>query len=69
MDIKTRIEERKKIRAEIADHITNCQESTFLLISQAIDDYLEHRVETDKVIVGILKDIQGNLASITEIHF
>lgn len=66
MQIKNRILERQKIRAEIARHTINCQESTFLLISESLDDYLEHRIETDKVIVGILKDIQGIIASVAE---
>ena len=28
-----------------------------LLISESIDDYIEHRIQTDKVLEGILKDI------------
>jgi len=38
-----------------------------LLISESIDDYIEHRIETDKVLEGILKDIQGNIANMAEI--
>lgn len=39
-----------------------------MLISESIDDYIEHRIETDKVLEGILKDIQGNIANLSEIN-
>lgn len=61
-----RIEDRQKIRAKIAQHTENRTESTLLLISESLDDYIEHRIQSDKVLEGILKDIQGNLASMTE---
>ena len=37
------------------------------MISESIDDYIEHRIETDRVLEGILKDIQGNVASIAAV--
>lgn len=63
---KERIEERQKIRAEIASRDFGRREDILLLISESLDDYLEHRIETDKVIVGILKDIQGDIALMTD---
>ena len=66
MKIEKRIEERKKIRAKIAE--ADPRETNFLLISEILDDYLEHRIEADKVLVEILKDIQGNIASIAEMN-
>ena len=68
MKIKERIEERQKIRAEIANREGFSDfhrgENTLLLISESIDDYIKHRIQTDKVQEGILKDIQGNLAEV-----
>ena len=61
-----RIEERQKIRLVIAKHTGNSTESILLLISEILDDYLEHRIEADKVLQGILKDIQANTAIIAE---
>jgi hypothetical protein len=58
---KERIKERQKIRAKIADSRFK-QSDFFLLISESLDDYIEHAIETDKVLEGILKDIQGNIA-------
>lgn len=40
--------------------------TAILMISESFDDYIEHRIEADKVLEGILKDIQGNIASIAE---
>ena len=71
-NIKQRIQDRQKIRAGTA--ITNAKHplseagglkiTTLLLIGESLDDYIEHRMETDKVLEGILKDIQGSLADI-----
>ena len=61
-----RIKERQKIRAEIAKHTIDGKESTLLLMSEAVDDYIEHRIEADKVLEGILKDIQANTATMAE---
>ena len=73
MQIEERIAERKKIRAEIALDPKRIQKKyreqagpALLLISESLDDYIEHRIETDKVLVGILKDIQGNTAQLAE---
>ena len=66
---KEKIEERQKIRAEIADpkqNITTLSVDTLLLISESIDDYIEHRIQTEKALEGILKDIQGNTAIMAE---
>lgn len=64
MCFKERIFRRNTIRAVIADK--GKPSDAFLLISESLDDYLEHQIETDKVIVGILKDIQGSIASVAE---
>lgn len=62
---KERIEERQKIRAEIAQKgRDDC--NALLLISESLDDYIEHRIKTDKVLEGILKDIQGNISTMSE---
>lgn len=55
-----RIKERKEIRAQIAGRDHN--ETVLLLISESIDDYLEHRIQSDKVVEGILKDIKGDIS-------
>ena len=56
-----KIKDRQIIRAQIAEG-PNVEKgyNALLLISESIDDYIEHRIETDKVLEGILKDIQGN---------
>ena len=35
-------------------------------ISHSIDRYIKHRIQSDKVLEGILKDIQGNIASVDD---
>jgi len=35
------------------------------MITEILDDYLEHRIKSDKVIEGILKDIQGDINFLT----
>ena len=40
--------------------------AAILMISESADDYIEHRIETDKVLKGILKDIQENVEDIAE---
>lgn len=55
--LQRRIEERKKIRAKIANE--GNFSAAFLLISESLDDYIEHGIETSKALTGILKDIQG----------
>lgn len=67
---KKRIEERQKIRAEIAGkHVTNQAEAAFFwLISESLDDYIEQRIEADKTLEGILTDIQNNIASMAELN-
>lgn len=63
MTIKERIAERRKLRAILNGQTINANESTLLLTSESIDDYIEHRIDADKVLAGILKDIQGNIAA------
>ena len=56
------IRKRQEKRAEIV-----CNENAALLmISESLDDYIYHRIQTDKVLEGILEDIEGNLANIAE---
>jgi hypothetical protein len=62
MLIKEKIEERQKIRDEIASK--GREPDTFLLISESLDDYLEQKIQNDKVVQGILKDIQGEMSVI-----
>jgi len=65
---------RHNFRAQIIQKIIEGREKqsdpgvALLLISESIDDYIEHRIETDKVLEGILKDIQGNIANLSEIN-
>lgn len=61
-----KIKDRRIIRAEISKHTANCAESALLLISESLDDYIDHRIQADKVLEGILKDIQGNTAIMAE---
>ena len=60
MGIEERIAERKKIRAKQKGRIW--RKNAFKMLCEIQDDYLEHRIESDKVQEGILKDIQGNTA-------
>ena len=67
-----KIKERRKIRSKIMGVRDKFRSETnpdaydrydiFLLNGDSIDDYIEHRIRTDKVLEGILKDIQGNIA-------
>jgi len=58
---------RHEIRAAIACREGKTRgEDTLLLMSESFDDYIEHQLESDKVLVGILKDIQGNTAIMAE---
>jgi len=38
-------------------------ETTMLLIFESLDNYLEHRIDSDKVLQGILKDIHNSIES------
>ena len=64
--ILERIKERRVIRANLIaslkDRVHTLGEDNWILISESIDDYIEHRIQSDKVLEGILKDIQGNIA-------
>lgn len=64
--IKEKIEKREKLRKEIEDEFKAKADFLFvkplLLISENLDDYIKHRIETDKVLEGILEDIRGNLS-------
>ena len=62
MRIEERIAERKKIRAKQRGRIW--RKNALKMLCEIQDDYLEHRIESDKVQEGILKDIQGDIASI-----
>lgn len=66
MTIKEKIAERQKIRAEIGISREGKirAEDILLLISESIDDYIEHRIRTDKVLQGIFLDIQSNISDI-----
>ena len=61
MKIEERISKRGNIRVEIAAQTTNPNESILLLISESMDDYIEYRIEADKMLYGILTDIQGSI--------
>jgi len=37
-----------------------------IMLCEILDDILQQKLQTDKVLEGILKDIQGNLASMAE---
>lgn len=71
MFTKERLEPRQAKRAEAGRHVTTRTESILLLISETLDDYLEHRIQNDKAVQlsvrrleGILQDIQGDVAGI-----
>lgn len=69
---KKRIKARDEFRAEIVkkqeSRIHTNGEETLLLISESLDDYLAQKIEADEVLEGILKDIQGNIASMAELN-
>ena len=60
------MDERNKFRAE--QHCKNRydRDDISLLNGESIDDYIKHRIETDKVLIGILKDIQAEIAEIAD---
>ena len=60
MGIKEKIAERKKIRAKQSGRIW--RKNALKMLCEIQDDYLEHRIESDKVTQGILKDIQGSMS-------
>lgn len=67
---KERITERQKVRAEIASNkYGDWSGHVLLLMSESLDDYIEHKIESNEVLVGILRDIQGNTAEIAEEYF
>lgn len=35
-----------------------------IIFCEKVDRYIKHRIETDKVLIGILKDIQNNMSEI-----
>lgn len=39
-----------------------------IMLCEILDDYLEQKIQSDKVLEGILKDIQGDIAGIRERH-
>jgi hypothetical protein len=81
MNLNERIEERELRREEIESKVSVYGISgaglfftkadkmliqALVLLSRAVDDYLSHRLTTDKVVEGILRDIQANTAAIAE---
>lgn len=66
MSIQENIDHRSKLRSNLIAQKKD-PEYPLLMISESIDDYIEHRIETDRVLEGILKDIQGNVASIAAV--
>ena len=62
MEIEKRIEQRKKVRAVQSGRLFN--KNALKMLCAICDDYLEHRIRTDKVQEGVLKDIQFDIASI-----
>lgn len=62
MSLKERIQQKEEVRQAIAGR--DQKQTAFLLISESIDDYIKHRIESDKVLEGIVQDIQGDIASL-----
>jgi hypothetical protein len=72
-EYKSRIKARISARNELLLEKGRLNELTYtdfcaaiLMIAESLDDYIEHRIQTDKVLEGILNDIQGGIASIDE---
>lgn len=51
------MDERNKFRSETHCENRYDRDDISLLNGESIDDYIEHRIQTDKVLEGILKDI------------
>ena len=67
--IKARIETRNEIirlRGRDLDLSETDFRAAILMISESLDDYIEHRIKADKILEEILKDIQGNTANLAE---
>lgn len=62
MKIEERIAERRKVRAKLSGRIW--RKNALKMLCEILDDYLEHRIRTDKVQEGILKDIQDDITYI-----
>lgn len=64
--------DKKKFTNQIYDRKSIIEDGdAFLIIAlieirETIDGYIEHRIESDKVIVGVLKDIQNNCSIIAD---
>lgn len=50
----------------ITDPAAGVLAASLLVLRQSIDRYIEHRIQQDKTLEGILKDIQGGISQIAE---
>lgn len=60
------IKARKELRSNLLEYLRNPSRVAEFMFYDILDDMLEHRIQSDKVIEGILKDIQGSVAQVTE---
>ena len=64
-EILQRIARRREIRRQLFDDLKT-DRPHLNMICESLDDYIEHRIRSDKVLEGILQDIQGGISLISE---
>ena len=66
-EILDRIVKRVKTRKILAEQLKivngDVGAGSLLLFSEGLDDYLEHRIQADKTLEGLLQDIRGEISS------
>lgn len=65
-DILEAIKIRNVWRKQISYDDATMDQIGFFLICECLDNYIEHRIESDNAMLDILKDIQNNQAQIAE---
>lgn len=63
-DINLNLESRANERDELSNGDPACYDQVLLMIAESLDDYLQQRIESDNVIVHILRDIRQSQAGI-----
>ncbi|MFZ2146956.1 MAG: hypothetical protein WAV28_07030 [Sedimentisphaerales bacterium] len=50
----------------LQDPAASILSANLICLRESIDAYIKNRIQTDKVLEGILRDIQGNIAEMAE---
>ena len=65
-EIINNIQVRKGMRSQLEMLCLDPSQAAGIMLCEILDDMLEQRIQSDKVIEGILKDIQGGVALVTD---